>query len=106
MRRALFVGALVALLAIASPAHALGANSDSNLKRATADFVTQETRTLVEPDSITLVSVNRGMFRVRWQATAQGNTYACSADDMLREMQCVRLEEQAEATPTAEIASQ
>lgn len=106
MKRALFVGALAALLMTATPAMALGANSDRNLKRATADFATQETRTIVEPESVTLTEVNRGMFRVRWQASAQGNNYACSADDMLREIQCVRLAPPAETAQTAALETQ
>lgn len=90
MRSVLFAS-VVALSLAATQALALGANSDKNLKRATADTVTQDTKTLTSPDSITLTDVQRGAFRIRWQANTPNGPYACTADDMMRQFSCTKL---------------
>jgi hypothetical protein len=74
----------------ATQAFALGANSDSNLKRVTAfEAGTMST------DNITLIEVKRGLFQVTWRAQTPSGTYLCRADDMVRNVECKKLDEPA-----------
>lgn len=104
MKRVLFACALAAALCAAPAALAWGANSDSNLKQYMAQRVMEDTRQQTDPEQITLINVRRGMFRVTWQADTPNGRYACSADDMMRNPSCTRLDpapttEQPQAQP-------
>jgi hypothetical protein len=100
MRLVLIASLFAATLLAAPDANALGANSDSNLKAHMAQRVMEDTHRLVEPEQITLINVRRGMFRVTWQADTPNGRYACTADDMMRNPSCTRIEvEEAPAQP-------
>jgi len=100
MRRILIACLFAATLLSAPEALALGANSDANLKAYMAQRVMEDTHRLVEPEQITLINVRRGMFRVTWQADTPNGRYACTADDMMRNPSCTRIEtEEAPAQP-------
>ena len=60
-------------------------NSDVNLKRETARFLGN-----VTPDQISVSDVNRGMTNVDWSAATPRGHFCCSADDMLRRVNCVK----------------
>lgn len=93
MKKVLCAGIALAAL-IASPAYALGANSDKNLKKATAFYAGE-----VSGDGIVLLEVKRGMFQVSWKAQApSGKIWICRSDDNLRNPQCRQLEEPAPAS--------
>lgn len=97
MRKTFFVAAFLCGLCAASVANAFpfGANSDSNLKRLTAQAVMNETHQLVEPSQITIVSRRGGMIGgVSWQADTPNGRYVCnSSDDMMRNWSCARIEQ-------------
>lgn len=101
MRLALIASVFATALFAAPDADALGANSDANLKAYMAQRVMEDTHRLVEPEQITLINVRRGMFRVTWQADTPNGRYACTADDMMRNPSCTRIEveESAPAQP-------
>jgi ABC-type Fe3+-citrate transport system substrate-binding protein len=61
------------------------ANTDANLKRETARSIGNLT-----PDEVTVSDVDRGMTNVDWKATTPNGNYKCSADDMLRRVNCVK----------------
>ena len=61
------------------------ANTDANLKRETARNIGNLT-----PDEVTVSNIDRGMTNVDWQATTPKGNYKCSADDMLRRVNCVK----------------
>lgn len=61
------------------------ANSDAILKRETARSIGDLT-----PDQITVSDVDRGMLNVDWKASTPKGNYICSADDMLRRLNCVK----------------
>lgn len=61
------------------------ANTDANLRRETARNIGDLT-----PDEVTVSNVDRGMTNVDWQATTPKGNYKCSADDMLRRVNCVK----------------
>ena len=45
----------------------------------------------LKPSDITISEVNRGTLNVDWKATTpDGTTYECSADDMVRRVNCVK----------------
>lgn len=77
MRKALVVAAL-ALAGCAS--------STENLQRATAMSIGGN----IAPEQIAVADVSRGITDVRWTASAAGQTYSCSADDMVRRPYCAR----------------
>ena len=60
-------------------------NSDANLKRETARVIGNLT-----PDQVTVASVERGVTNVEWKAETPKGRYQCSADDMLRRVNCVK----------------
>ena len=101
MRLALIASLFAAVLLAAPNADALGANSDANLKAYMAQRVMEDTHRLVEPEQITLINVRRGMFRVTWQADTPNGRYACTADDMMRNPSCTRIEVEEESTQPA-----
>lgn len=92
MKRALFAGA-IALLFLSSEAQALGRNSDANLKIATAAHLKN-----MLSDDVTVSDVKRKMLSVRWTAETPAGTYRCEADDMVRNVNCVKTEPKAEAS--------
>lgn len=102
MTRILLAAAFAAAVLLgAQPAFAAGANSDRNLKAYMAQRVMEDTHQLVEPEQITLIDVRRGMFRVSWQADTPNGRYACTADDMMRNPSCTRIETPAPAETTS-----
>jgi PBP1b-binding outer membrane lipoprotein LpoB len=45
----------------------------------------------LKPDDIKITDVKRGAFNVYWKATTpDGTIYDCSADDMVRRVNCVK----------------
>jgi hypothetical protein len=60
-------------------------NSDVNLRRETARSVGDLT-----PDQVNVADVDRGMTNVDWKAVTPKGTFRCSADDMLRRVNCVK----------------
>jgi len=60
-------------------------NTDANLRRETARFIGGLT-----PDQVTVSEVDRGMTNVDWKAATPKGKYRCSADDMLRRVNCVK----------------
>jgi hypothetical protein len=61
------------------------ASSPVNLQRETARVLGQQ----VHPSSIEVSNIDRSIRSVTWTATAQGRSYQCSADDMVRRPYCV-----------------
>lgn len=74
---------LCATLAIAALAGC--ASSTEGLQRGTSLSLGGH----VLPSTIAIADVDRGAAAVSWTARVDGNTYACSADDMLRHPVCV-----------------
>jgi hypothetical protein len=60
-------------------------NTDANLRRETARVVGS-----IVPDQVELSEVSRGMTGVDWRAATPKGSYKCSADDMLRRVNCVK----------------
>jgi hypothetical protein len=60
-------------------------NTDANLRRETARFIRDLT-----PDQVVVSDVDRGMTNVDWKAATPKGNYQCSADDMLRRINCVK----------------
>lgn len=60
-------------------------NTDANLRRETARFIGDLT-----PEQVTVSEVDRGMTNVDWKAATPKGNYRCSADDMLRRVNCVK----------------
>jgi len=60
-------------------------NTDANLRRETARSIGDLT-----PDQVDVSEVDRGMTNVDWKAATPKGTYRCSADDMLRRVNCVK----------------
>jgi hypothetical protein len=76
----------VFLLALVSVSLVLGcASTADNLQRETARFIGD-----VAPQAVSVVNIDRGMTSVSWDATSPKGNYACSADDMVRRVHCVR----------------
>jgi len=63
------------------------ASTESSLKRETSRAVNAD----VDPDDITISGVDRGMTEVKWRATTPSGDYKCSADDMLRRVNCIKV---------------
>lgn len=61
------------------------ANTDANLRRESARSIGNLT-----PDEVTVSDVDRGMTNVDWKATTPQGNYKCTADDMLRRVNCVK----------------
>lgn len=84
------LSATLLLIALgASPAHAFGANSDKNLRRATAAAIGNTLS-----DDVSVYEVKRGALSVRWKAKAPSGSYVCEADDMVRSVNCVKVAEE------------
>jgi len=62
------------------------ASNNENLQRSTARSIERN----LSPDVINISNVDRGALSVKWTAEAQGTTYSCSADDMVRQVYCVK----------------
>ena len=62
------------------------ASNNENLQRSTARSIGKD----LSPDVINILNVDRGASSVKWTADAQGATYSCSADDMVRQVYCVK----------------
>jgi hypothetical protein len=63
------------------------ASTSESLQRATAIGVGN---TLTE--DVTIYNVNRGMSSVSWQAKTPSGCYECDADDMVRNVHCVKVD--------------
>ena len=61
-----------------------GASSEKNLKRETGRVLS------VDPDSVAVTEIHRGMTDVTWKASTPQGKYKCSADDMVRRPTCVK----------------
>jgi hypothetical protein len=63
------------------------ASTSESLQRATAIGVGN---TLTK--DVTVYNVNRGMSSVSWQAKTPSGCYECDADDMVRNVHCVKVD--------------
>lgn len=63
------------------------ASSVENLQRATAN---QVGNTLTQ--DVTIYNVHRGVSSVSWQAKTPSGCYQCDADDMVRQVHCVKID--------------
>ena len=61
------------------------ANTDVNLRRETARSIGDLT-----PNEVVVSDVDRGAMNVDWKASTPKGNYVCSADDMLRRVNCVK----------------
>jgi len=61
------------------------ANTDANLRRETARSIGDLT-----PNEVVVSDVDRGAMNVDWKAATPKGNYKCSADDMLRRVNCVK----------------
>jgi hypothetical protein len=61
-------------------------SSGENLERETARSIGGN----IAPESVTVSNVDRGATSVKWDAQTPGGQYACSADDMVRRVYCVK----------------
>ena len=64
------------------------ASSISNLKRETALNIGNNTMS----KDVEISNVKRGITSVSWSAATPSGNYECEADDMLRKVHCVKLE--------------
>lgn len=64
------------------------ANTNDNIKIETARSIGGN----ISPEDVTLTEIDRGMTTVKWKAAAPSGNFACSADDMLRRVLCVKKE--------------
>jgi starvation-inducible outer membrane lipoprotein len=62
------------------------ASTSDNLQRASAMSIGNNTL----PENVTLSNIDRGATSVKWTAMAGGQTYSCSADDMVRRPYCAK----------------
>ena len=62
------------------------ASTSDNLQRASAMSIGNNTL----PENVALSNIDRGATSVKWTAIAGGQTYSCSADDMVRRPYCAR----------------
>jgi hypothetical protein len=72
--------------AIAFSVLAACASTSDNLQRASAMSIGNNTL----PESVTLADIERGATSVKWTAKTGGQTYSCSADDMVRRPYCAK----------------
>lgn len=61
------------------------ASTAGNLQRETTRFLGD-----VDPAGVTISDIDRGLTSVSWNAMAPKGNYACSADDMVRRVHCVK----------------
>lgn len=59
-----------------------GASSEKNLKRETGRVLS------IDPDTVSVFEIHRGMTDVTWKAATPKGSYKCSADDMVRRPTC------------------
>jgi hypothetical protein len=62
------------------------ASTGENLQRSTATNIGNN----IDPADITITNVERSMSSVKWHAAAGGISYNCSADDMVRQIYCLK----------------
>ena len=62
------------------------ASTSDNLQRASAMAIGNNTL----PENVTLANIDRGATSVKWTAVTSGQTYSCSADDMVRRPYCAK----------------
>lgn len=63
------------------------ASNIQSLQRESARYIGNS----FKPTDIQVTEVKRGLMNVGWKATTpNGDTYDCSADDMLRRVNCVK----------------
>ena len=62
------------------------ASTGDNLQRETARVIGGN----VAAEQVTISEVDRSATAVKWKATAPTGRYACSADDMVRRVLCVK----------------
>jgi len=62
------------------------ASTSDNLQRASAMSIGNNTL----PENVMLSNIDRGATSVKWTAVAAGQTYSCSADDMVRRPYCAK----------------
>jgi hypothetical protein len=62
------------------------ASSIENVQRETARSIGGD----VLPDMVVVKNLDRGVTSVKWDAETPNGRYACSADDMMRRVLCVK----------------
>jgi hypothetical protein len=62
------------------------ASSIENVQRETARSIGGD----VLPDKVIVKNIDRGVSTVKWTAETPKGSYACSADDMMRRVLCVK----------------
>ena len=60
------------------------ASTPENLKRETARYIGD-----LHPEQVEVYNIKRGATEVKWEADTPNGKYSCSADDMVRRVQCV-----------------
>ena len=61
------------------------ASTSDNLRRETARFIGGN----LSPDQVNVSNIDRGITAVKWDAETPKGKYTCSADDMVRRVNCV-----------------
>lgn len=62
------------------------ASSEANLQRESARVIGNGT----SPEKVTVLDIDRGISDVKWVAKTPGDSFNCSADDMLRRVYCAK----------------
>ncbi len=62
------------------------ASTGDNLQRETARSIGGN----ISPEQVSVSAIDRGATNVKWQATAPTGNYDCSADDMVRNVLCIK----------------
>lgn len=62
------------------------ASTIENVQRETARSIGGD----LLPDKVVVKDINRSAMSVKWNAETPKGTYACSADDMMRRVLCVK----------------
>jgi hypothetical protein len=78
VKRCFFVFTGVAIVGCASTA--------ANLQKETARSIGGN----VTPEQVNILSIDRGVIDVKWKASAPAGNYDCSADDMVRHVDCTK----------------
>jgi hypothetical protein len=53
----------------------------------------------VDPESVMVSDVDRGMSDIKWLAEVDGKKYKCYADDMMRKVNCIPVKAPAKVAP-------
>ncbi len=61
------------------------ASSTQNIKSKTASHIGG-----VLSDQVTITNIDRGMTEVKWNAKTPNGSYRCEADDMMKNVNCVK----------------